>query len=67
MNPDLANLLGAIRDQPGDEIAYLALADWCLEQSRAGRSVWCYFNNDIHGHAIHDAQTLKSMVSQMIR
>ena len=24
-----------------------------------GRAVWCYFNNDIHGHAIHDAQTLK--------
>ena len=45
----------------------LEWADWCLEQSRAGRSVWCYFNNDIHGHAIHDAQTLKSMVSQMIR
>lgn len=32
MNPDLANLLGALRDQPDDEIAYLALADWCLEQ-----------------------------------
>jgi len=41
--------------------------DWCLEQRRAGRSVWCYFNNDIHGHAIHDAQTLKSMVRQMSR
>jgi uncharacterized protein (TIGR02996 family) len=32
MNPDLANLLGALREQPGDELAYLALADWCLEQ-----------------------------------
>ena len=41
--------------------------DWILEQSRRGRTVWCYFNNDIHGHAIHDAQTLKSMVRQVIR
>jgi len=39
--------------------------DWCLEQARTGRSVWCYFNNDIHGHAIEDARTLKSMVRQM--
>ena len=41
--------------------------DWCLEQARTGRSVWCYFNNDIHGHAIEDARTLKSMVGQMAR
>ena len=32
-----------------------------------GCSVWCYFNNDIHGHAIHDARTLKSMVGQTLR
>jgi uncharacterized protein (TIGR02996 family) len=32
MHPDLANLLGALRDQPDDELAYMALADWCLEQ-----------------------------------
>jgi uncharacterized protein (TIGR02996 family) len=32
MSPDLANLLGALRDQPDDEVAYLALADWCLDQ-----------------------------------
>ena len=38
-----------------------AWTDWCLEQARTGRSVWCYFNNDIHGHAIEDARTLKSM------
>jgi uncharacterized protein YecE (DUF72 family) len=43
----------------------LGWTDWILEQSRQGRSVWCYFNNDIHGHAIHDARTLKSMVGQM--
>jgi uncharacterized protein YecE (DUF72 family) len=45
----------------------LSWTDWILEQSREGRAVWCYFNNDIHGHAIHDAQTLKSMVRQVGR
>ena len=45
----------------------LEWADWCIEQSRLGRSCWCYFNNDIHGHAIEDARTLKSMVRQMSR
>ena len=47
--------------------ALLEWADWCLDQVRKGRSVWCYFNNDIHGHAIDDARTLKSMVGQMAR
>ena len=47
--------------------ALLQWTDWCAEQARAGRSVWCYFNNDIHGHAIHDARTLKSMVGQVAR
>jgi len=42
-------------------------ADWLIEQSRSGRSAWCYFNNDIHGHAIHDARTLNSMVGQLAR
>jgi uncharacterized protein YecE (DUF72 family) len=41
--------------------------DWIKDQRKAGRSVWCYFNNDIHGHAIEDARTLKSMVGQMAR
>ena len=45
----------------------LSWAHWFLEQSRAGRSVWAYFNNDIHADAIHDAQTLKSMVGQLRR
>ena len=41
---------------------------WLLEQaSGQGRGVWCYFNNDIHGHAIHDARTLKSKVRQLAR
>ena len=51
---------------PSDE-ALIAWTDWCLEQVRSGKSCWCYFNNDIHGHAIEDARTLKSMVGQMAR
>ena len=47
--------------------ALLEWTDWIMEQCRSGRSVWCYFNNDIHGHAIEDARTLKSMVRQMGR
>jgi uncharacterized protein YecE (DUF72 family) len=47
--------------------ALLGWTDWCLEQARSGRSVWCYFNNDIHGHAIEDARTLKSMIRQAAR
>src|SRR3954466_3494282 len=42
--------------------ALLEWTDWIREQSNGGRNVWCYFNNDIHGHAIEDARTLKSMV-----
>jgi len=45
----------------------LSWTDWVVEQARQGRSVWCYFNNDIHGHAIEDARTLKAMVRQMAR
>jgi uncharacterized protein YecE (DUF72 family) len=45
----------------------LGWTDWMLDQSRSGRTVWAYFNNDIHADAIHDAQTLKSMVGQLGR
>jgi uncharacterized protein YecE (DUF72 family) len=45
----------------------LEWTDWLLNQTKRGRSAWCYFNNDIHGHAIEDARTLKSMVGQMNR
>jgi uncharacterized protein YecE (DUF72 family) len=41
--------------------------DWIVDQARQGKSCWCYFNNDIHGHAIEDARTLQSMVGQMTR
>jgi uncharacterized protein YecE (DUF72 family) len=42
-------------------------ADWMVGQAREGLPVWAYFNNDIDAHAIHDAQTLKSMIRQMSR
>jgi uncharacterized protein (TIGR02996 family) len=35
MNTDLAILLNALREQPDDEVAYLALSDWCLEHPDA--------------------------------
>lgn len=47
--------------------ALLAWTDWIIDQSRQGRSVWCYFNNDVHGHALDDARTLRSMVGQARR
>ncbi|MDB5699595.1 MAG: hypothetical protein JWN69_2399 [Alphaproteobacteria bacterium] len=42
----------------------LSWSDWIMAQSRSGRPVWAYFNNDIHAHAIHDALTLRAMVAQ---
>lgn len=45
----------------------LGWTDWIVEQSRQGRDVWCYFNNDIDAHAIDDALTLRAMVSQAAR
>ncbi len=38
--------------------------DWMMEQARAGRPVWAYFNNDTEAAAIHDAHSLKAMVRQ---
>ena len=45
----------------------LSWTDWIVSEARAGRPVWCYFNNDIHAHAIDDALTLRSMVAQAAR
>ena len=45
----------------------LGWTDWLIDQARSGRTCWCYFNNDIYGHAIEDARTLKAMVRQMSR
>jgi uncharacterized protein YecE (DUF72 family) len=47
--------------------ALLSWTDWIAAEARAGRPVWCYFNNDIGADAIHDAQTLKAMVAQATR
>jgi uncharacterized protein YecE (DUF72 family) len=49
------------------EEALLAWTDWIVGQARGGRDIWCYFNNDIGGHAIHDALTLRAMVGQALR
>lgn len=49
------------------DLALLSWADWMVAEAKAGRPVWAYFNNDIHAHAIHDAQTLKAMVAQVAR
>ncbi|MDP8993762.1 MAG: DUF72 domain-containing protein [Pseudomonadota bacterium] len=45
----------------------LSWTDWIVAEARGGRDVWCYFNNDIEAHAIHDALTLKAMVAQAAR
>jgi uncharacterized protein YecE (DUF72 family) len=45
----------------------LGWTDWIAGQARGGRDVWCYFNNDIEGHAVHDALTLRAMVNQALR
>ena len=44
-----------------------AWADWSVARARDGRSVWCYFNNDIHGHAIEDAEALLRLISRKCR
>lgn len=40
-------------------------AAWLLSQSADGRSAWAYFNNDIHGHALEDARTLKAALARL--
>jgi uncharacterized protein YecE (DUF72 family) len=45
----------------------LSWSDWIVEQSRLGREVWCFFNNDMFAHAIDDALTLRSMLAQAVR
>ena len=57
---------GKYRGRYADE-ALLGWADWIVAEARGGRDVWCYFNNDIGGDAIHDALTLRSMVGQSLR
>ncbi len=47
--------------------ALLECADWIAAEARERRPVWAYFNNDLEGDAIHDAQTLRAMVRQAVR
>jgi len=47
--------------------ALIEWTDWLVEQTGHGRSAWAYFNNDIHGHSIEDARTLKSMIGLIAR
>jgi uncharacterized protein YecE (DUF72 family) len=47
---------------PDDRL--LKWSDWMVDQTQKGRTVWAYFNNDIDGHAIDDALTLKAMIAQ---
>jgi uncharacterized protein YecE (DUF72 family) len=47
-----------------EEERLIGWADWLVEQSRTGRSVWAFFNNDGEAAAIHDALTLKAMLGQ---
>lgn len=54
--------VGRYRDE-----TMLGWTDWIVAQARAGRDVWCYFNNDIGGHAVEDALTLRAMVAQAMR
>jgi len=44
----------------------LEWAEWITNQTRSGRPVWAYFNNDPEAHAIADAQTLRAMVRQAL-
>ena len=40
-------------------------ARWLALQADQGRSAWAYFNNDIHGHALEDARTLKRALATL--
>ena len=37
-------------------------ADWLKSQIPNVRAIYAYFNNDISGHALNNARTLKSMM-----
>jgi uncharacterized protein YecE (DUF72 family) len=37
-------------------------ADWMKEHTKDVHSVYAYFNNDISGHAVYNAEMLKELV-----
>ena len=57
---------GKIWGRYSDE-ALLGWSHWISSKSSTAVPAWCYFNNDVHGHAIEDARTLKSMIGQLSR
>src|SRR5205085_157 len=61
LHKDLARLEALLKRLPSD------LEHVVEFRHRSWKWCWCYFNNDIHGHAIEDARTLKSMVGQIAR
>lgn len=42
-------------------------AERIVRWTHEGLDVFVYFNNDIHGHAIHDARTLKRQIARLAR
>ncbi|MFO7958540.1 MAG: DUF72 domain-containing protein [Candidatus Brocadiia bacterium] len=40
-------------------------AGWLARQWAEGRSVYAYFNNDLEGHAVANAQRLRAMLSEL--
>jgi uncharacterized protein YecE (DUF72 family) len=47
-----------------------ALGQWArqlVSWAAAGHAVWCFFNNDQHGHAVADAERLRAFVSEASR
>jgi uncharacterized protein YecE (DUF72 family) len=46
-----------------DESLHL-FAEKCINWKKEGHEVWAYFNNDIHGHAVRDAQRLLQMLDE---
>lgn len=53
---------GYARNYEDDVLARVA-AD-LRKQLRAGRDLWVYFNNDVHGHAIRNALSLRGLVCE---
>ncbi|MHC4302494.1 MAG: DUF72 domain-containing protein, partial [Planctomycetota bacterium] len=37
-------------------------ATWLKEQAKTARSIYAYFNNDIHGYAIKNAKQLRELL-----
>ena len=33
---------------------------------KEGHVIWAYFNNDVNGYAVHDAQLLKEIISKKL-